>query len=385
MRGESHATAVVEADMAVAPSDLRDDLRGGPDRFFRLKMGAQGVRARTSSGDYAVAAQDLKQVNGPAMILTRAQHVLRMEAQAVQDQARRLGRSFVEAVEMLSNCRGRVAVLGIGKSGLIGRKISATLASTGTPSFFLHPVEGLHGDLGMMMSEDCVLALSYSGETEELKRLLPWLRQMRLPLIAITGRQGSRLGRAADVVIRMDVRAEACPYNLTPTTSTTAMLALGDALALAIMERKGFNAADFARLHPGGTLGKRLHLRVADLMRRGRDNPIVREGQTVRQALAHMTRTRLGATNVVDRTGRLVGYFTDGDFRRISRANGDVLDKRIRDVMTPHPRTISPHARASEAATLLKRWECDNMPVVNERHEPIGVLDERDLLDEGLL
>jgi arabinose-5-phosphate isomerase len=320
-----------------------------------------------------------------ASLLRRAREVIALEARTVAAQARTLNRNFAEAVRLISRCNGHVVVLGMGKSGLIGRKITATLASTGTPSTFVHPSEGMHGDLGMITPRDVVLALSFSGETEELKQLLPSIKLIGVPLIALTGRPHSRLGRMATVTLRVKVEREACPYNLTPTTSTTAMLALGDALAMTIMSTRGFKAEDFARLHPGGVLGKRLLWSVKDVMHRGKENPVVRENQTVREALQVMTKTRMGATSVVNDSGRLVGYFTDGDFRRLAPEDPRVLTKTMADVMTDHPHVLTAETRMGEAAELLRRYRCDNMPVVDNRGRPIGLLDERDLLSEGLL
>ncbi|MBI3291216.1 MAG: KpsF/GutQ family sugar-phosphate isomerase [Elusimicrobia bacterium] len=317
-------------------------------------------------------------------ILHRAQEVLAIEARAIAEQQHALGRPFVRAVEWIAQCPGRVVVMGIGKSGLVGRKIAATLTSTGTPSVFVHPSEVSHGDLGTVSPHDVVLALSFSGETEELRKLLPFIRERQLKLIVLTGRRRSRLARSADLILSVRIRKEACPYNLTPTASTTAMLALGDALAMAVMERKGFRAADFAKLHPGGMLGKRLQMRVKEIMRRGRGNPVVTEEQSVQEALLVMTKTRLGATNVVNRRGRLVGFFTDGDLRRRLQRNGLKLECQIREVMTPSPVTIHPDQLASEAAEMLKRFRCDNLPVVDRLGRPVGVVDERDLLAEGL-
>jgi arabinose-5-phosphate isomerase len=273
----------------------------------------------------------------------------------------------------------------MGKSGLIGRKIAATLASTGTPSMFVHPSEGLHGDLGMITPRDVVLALSYSGETEELKQILPSIKALSIPLIALTGRRHSRLAKAAAAVIPIVVKREACPYNLTPTTSTTAMLALGDALAMSVMATRGFKAEDFARLHPGGTLGKRLLWTVSDVMHKGKENPIVREHESVRKALQVMTQTRTGATSVVNKKGRLTGYFTDGDFRRLAQRDRDILNRHVSEIMTRDPYVLSLETRISDAANLLRKRRCDNMPVVNAQGRPVGLLDERDLLSEGLL
>jgi arabinose-5-phosphate isomerase len=326
-----------------------------------------------------------QRVRNKSAILKKASDVLRLEAETVAAQRRSLDKGFFQAVELVSKCKGRLVVLGMGKSGLIGRKISATLASTGTPSMFVHPSEGLHGDLGMITPGDVVLALSYSGETDELKQLLPSIRAMNVPLIGMTGRAHSRLAKAATALIQVRVKREACPYNLTPTTSTTAMLALGDALAMSVMAMSGFKPEDFARLHPGGTLGKRLLWTVEDVMHRGKANPIVRETESVRKALQVMTQTRAGATSVVNGGGRLIGYFTDGDFRRLAPRDSAILSKKVSDVMTRRPHVMHVDTPLGEAAEKLRKFRCDNMPVVNGTGKPIGLLDERDLLSEGLL
>ncbi len=320
-----------------------------------------------------------------SQLLKRIRDVLRLEADTVRAQLKHVDNRFIKAIRLITRCSGRVVVLGVGKSGLIGRKITATLASTGTPSTFVHPSEGMHGDLGMITPRDVVLALSYSGETEELKRLLPSIKAMRVPLIGLTGRAHSRLAKESTVALVISVKREACRYNLTPTTSTTAMLAVGDALAMACMDARGFREVDFARLHPGGILGKRLLWTVQDVMHRGRQNPVVRADRSVRDALEVMTRTRLGAASVVDKSGRLVGYFTDGDFRRLAPKEPLLLQKLLKSVMTPRPHVVTTTTRIGEAAELLRRYNCDNLPVVDAKGRPIGLLDERDLLSEGLL
>jgi arabinose-5-phosphate isomerase len=324
-------------------------------------------------------------VRANTSILKRAADVLRLEALTVAAQKRSLNKDFLQAVRLLAGCTGRVVVLGVGKSGLIGRKIAATLASTGTPSVFVHPSEGLHGDLGMITLRDVVLALSYSGETDELKQLLPSLRAMKVPLIGMTGRAQSRLAKASTALIFVRVKREACPYNLAPTTSTTAMLALGDALAMSVMATRGFKPEDFARLHPGGVLGKRLLWTVDDVMHRGGGNPVTHENDSVRKALQIMTKTRTGAASVVDGRGKLSGYFTDGDFRRLAPRDSKILDRKVREVMTRKPHVIHVNTRLGDAAEMLRKFRCDNMPVVNGTGKPIGLLDERDLLSEGLL
>lgn len=317
--------------------------------------------------------------------LARARQTLRVEARAVADQAAHVDRSFVEAAERLVRTRGRVVVMGIGKSGLIGRKLAATLSSTGTAAFFVHPTEGMHGDVGMVLPGDTVVALSYSGETEELKKILSPLRSTGVFLIAITGRPRSPLGRAANLVINTAVSREACPFNITPTASTTAALAAGDALALLAMEMRGFGRDDFARLHPAGTLGKKLTLRVGDLMHKGSDNPLILHTRRVEEALAVMTRTRLGTASVVDGRGRLAGVFTDGDLRRKLPADPDLLTRPVSAVMTRRPRTVSVDELAADVAPLFRKFGLDNFPVVDKRGRPVGVLDEKDLLEEGLV
>jgi arabinose-5-phosphate isomerase len=320
----------------------------------------------------------------PSRWLARARKTIQIEARAVAEQARHIDSSFYQAAERLIRTRGRVVVMGVGKSGLIGRKLAATLSSTGTPSFFVHPTEGMHGDVGMLLPGDTVLALSHSGETEELKKILGTLRSRRVFLIAMTGRPRSPLGRAAHVVINSAVSSEACPFNITPTASTTAALAMGDALALLVMEMRGFGRDDYARLHPAGTLGKKLTLRVADLMHKGSGNSVVLETRRVEDALTVMTKTRLGAASVVDQRGRLSGVFTDGDLRRKLQKDPALLTRSLSSVMTRRPRTVSPEDLAADIAPLFRKFGLDNFPVVDKRGRPVGVLDEKDLLEEGL-
>lgn len=325
-----------------------------------------------------------QKVAGDARWRAFARRVLALESRAVAGMAARVDAAFLSAARLMARTRGRVVVMGVGKSGLIGRKLAATFSSTGTPSFFVHPTEGMHGDLGMVTAQDVVLALSYSGETEELKKVLPFLTARRIPLVALTGRVRSTLARTARFVLDVSVEREACPFNVTPTASTTATLALGDALALVIMEMKGFDADDFARLHPAGSLGKRLTLRVSDLMHKGPENPVIGQSRPVRDALDVMTRTRLGAASVVDAKGRLAGVFTDGDLRRRLQKDPGVLSRRLEDVMTRRPKTLPPDMMAADAAALFRSMRLDNFPVVDKSGRPLGVLDEKDLLDAGL-
>ncbi|HEA47113.1 MAG TPA: KpsF/GutQ family sugar-phosphate isomerase [bacterium] len=318
------------------------------------------------------------------MSIEDAKKVLEIESEAIKDLIKQLDNNFSQAVKLISKCKGRVIVTGLGKSGLIGRKIASTLSSTGTSAFFVHPVEGMHGDMGMVMKEDVVLTLSYSGETEEMKRILPLVKRLGLKLITLTGNPDSSLAKESDVVLNVKVKKEACPFNLAPTASTTAMLALGDALAIVLLDKKGFREADFALLHPAGVIGKKLLLRVKDVMRKGEENPLIDENKRVKEALLVMTSTRLGAVSVVDKKGKLVGFFTDGDLRRHLQKDKNLLEKKISSVMTKKPTTITKKKLATEAVRILQEKKFDNIPVVDEDNRPIGIVDERDLLKEGI-
>ena len=313
----------------------------------------------------------------------RAREVLRIEAEAIRRLIPRVGRAFEAAVMHLVGCKGRVIVTGMGKAGLIGQKISATLASTGTPSYWVHPAEAIHGDMGRVTREDVVIAISNSGETEELTRLLPVIKRIGSRLIALTGHPGSTLAKHADVVLDVSVRQEACSLNLAPTSSTTAMLAMGDALAVVTAERKGFRERDFALLHPGGQLGRRLLLRVADLMRTREANPIVRERARVKEVLLAITRARAGCASVVDAQGRLCGIFTDGDLRRHLDSSANLAERRVGEVMTRRPKTIGAERLAAEALRLLREYKIDELVVVDARRRPVGLLDVQDLLKAG--
>lgn len=320
-----------------------------------------------------------------AEILRTAKAVIRSEARAVAGLTAAVDASFVKAARLLEHCSGKAVLLGVGKSGLIARKVAATLASTGTRSVYLHPVESLHGDLGMIAADDVAVAFSYSGETEETAKLLPILRRQGLPVISVTNNPDSRMARNSDVVLRLRVKSEACPFGIVPTSSTTAMLALGDALAVTLMKLKGFDRERFARLHPGGNLGKLLNLKVGDLMHKGRLNPVVRESDSVADALRAMTDTRAGAVSVTGRGGRLTGYFTDGDLRRRLQDGFADLSSPVRAVMTRRPLTVHPETPAMEAARLISGKKIDNLPVTDSRTgRPVGIVDERDLLKEGL-
>lgn len=320
-----------------------------------------------------------KKVNAKE-ILNRAKEVFISEETALKDTAKLLGKNFIQAVNLVSKTGGRLVVVGIGKSGHIGRKISATLASTGTPSFFVHPTEALHGDLGMITEKDIVLALSFSGETEELSKILTPLKKENIKIIALTGHKNSTLGKIADICLEVKVKREACPYNLAPTSSTTAMLALGDALALCLMEIKNFHKEDFALFHPGGTLGKLLTYKVKDLMFKDK-NPIVLESATVQDALFVMTKNKTGAAAIVDRKGLLKGFFTDGDLRRLLQKKQKVLDLKITKVMTKKPFAFSQEMSAIEAAKIINARKFDNAPVVDKKNKVIGFLDQDNLIE----
>lgn len=283
---------------------------------------------------------------------------------------------------MLVDClkrRAKVVVVGIGKSGAIGQKLAATLTSTGTTSVVLHSVDALHGDLGVINDGDIVLALSYSGETDELVHLLPAFKRLAWRIIAITGGPRSTLARHSDVVLDVRVPREACPFNLTPTASTTAMVALGDALAITVMEARGFRQREFARYHPAGAIGRALLLNVSDIMRGGSRNPVASASATVRDALLVMTRAKAGSVSVVDRRGRLIGVFTDGDLRRRMAEGGDVMSRRLQDVMTRAPITVAAGALAAEALKIFNDRSIDDLVVVDTRYRPVGVVDLQDL------
>jgi arabinose-5-phosphate isomerase len=312
----------------------------------------------------------------------RAKEVLRIEADAIRRLIPRIGRSFESAVKLLIGCKGRVVVTGMGKAGLIGQKLSATLSSTGTPSHWVHPAEAIHGDLGRITREDVIIALSNSGETEELTRLLPVIKRIGSGLIALTGNLRSSLAKHSDVVLDVSVKKEACSLNLAPTSSTTAMLAMSDALAVVVAERKKFREQDFALLHPGGQLGRRLLLRVSDLMRAGRAHPVVRDTVRVKEALIAITRARAGSATIVDQRGRLVGIFTDGDLRRHVNG-GNLIERRVSELMSRKPKTIGPDRLAAEALRVLREHRIDELVVVDAGRRPVGLLDVQDLLKAG--
>ncbi len=312
-------------------------------------------------------------------IIQRAREVLRIESQAVLNLCDRIDASFEKAVEIILNCTGRVIVTGMGKPGIIGRKISATLASTGTPSLAMHPADAIHGDLGMVTKDDVVILISNSGKTEEITRLLPIIKKIGARLIAMTGDTNSPLSTYSDCVLDCRVEAEACPFNLAPTASTTAALAMGDALAVVLLEKRDFKVEDYAFYHPGGMLGRQL-LKIRDVMRTGSRNPIVSEDALVHEALLAVTRARAGAAVVVDKEGCLSGIFTDGDLRRSLEKDHELLSKPVKQFMTHSPLAISPDNLVTEAMRLIKSERKKDLPVIDASGKPVGFVDEQDLL-----
>ncbi len=311
--------------------------------------------------------------------LAIAREVLEIEAKAVSDLIGSLDHHFVQAVGTILNCRGRVVVSGIGKSGHIARKIASTLASTGTPAFFVHPAEASHGDLGMVARDDVFIALSNSGESDELLAIIPLLKRQGAKLVAMTGNPQSALAREADVHLYAGAEKEACPLNLAPTASTTAALALGDALAVAVMQAKGFTRDEFAASHPGGTLGRKLLTHVRDVMRTGENAPRVAHTATAMDGMLEVSRGRMGMTTVLDGHGRVIGIFTDGDLRRSLEKSVDLRSAPITDVMTRGPRTIGPDKLAVEAVEIMERYKVNQLVVVDEDQKLLGALNMHDL------
>lgn len=319
------------------------------------------------------------------MSVSTAKRVLKIERDAISSLIGRVDRNFLDSVNALFKTKGRVIVTGMGKPGFIAQKISATLSSTGTPSLYLHPAEARHGDLGRVTEDDIILALSYSGQTDEIVNILPIVKKIGAKLIAMTGNVKSTLAKFADYTINVSIKKEACPLGLAPTTSTTAMLAMGDALAVALLEKKGFREKDFAFFHPGGILGKRLLLTVGDLMRKGRDNPIVRDDSLVKTVLLAITRSRAGSASVVDKKGRLIGIFTDGDLRRHLELDPMLIKREVKYAMTHKPLSIKKDRLAAEAFDMLRSKRIDELPVVDDKGRPVGLLDVQDLLKAGLV
>ncbi len=311
--------------------------------------------------------------------------VVETEAAAVEALKARIDGDFIQACELMLACEGRIVVIGMGKSGHIGSKIAATLASTGSPAFFVHPGEASHGDLGMITPKDVVMAFSNSGETEEILTILPLIKRLGVPLIALTGNVNSSLGKAADVHIDVSVEQEACPLGLAPTSSTTVSLVMGDALAVAMLEHRGFTAEDFARSHPGGRLGRRLLLLIRDIMHTGDELPSVKDDVLLVDALMEMSRKGLGTTAVVDQHNKLVGIFTDGDLRRAVDQGVDIYHAKVGELMTRNGRTVGPDELAAEALHLMETYKINALLVVDQNKRLVGALNMHDLLRAGVV
>lgn len=317
------------------------------------------------------------------MSIEEARKVLEIEEQGLRAVRERIGPEFIRAIELIMDCPSRLVITGIGKSGLVGQKISATLNSTGTPSFFLHPVEALHGDLGMVMATDVVIAISYSGETPELNALLGSLKQRGNPVIAMTGGAHSSLAAAADVVLNIRVPREACPLGLAPTASTTATLAMGDALSVVLLNRKNFQAEDFRHNHPGGSLGQRLKVKVREVMVTGTGIPVIGEADTADRAIKVLNDKNLGAVLVVDQDGIVRGIITDGDVRRLMAERASIAGNIASDIMTSDPVTIGQDALAADALSIMQRHEITVLPIVDGEHRLTGILHLHELLGKG--
>lgn len=317
-------------------------------------------------------------------LLALAERVLRLEAESIQALVARLDDRFIAAVDLLYRCCGRVIVTGIGKSSHVARKVAATMASTGTPAYFLHPAEGVHGDVGMVAQGDVAMVFSNSGETDELLAVVPAIKRLSVPVVLLTGNVASSLARQADVVVDVGVREEACPMNLAPTSSTTAALAMGDALAMALLELRGLRAEDYAALHPAGTLGWRALVKVRDLMHAGAAVPVVPESATMKQALEEMTAKRRGMTTVVDAAGRLVGIITDGDLRRLQLAGGPLLDRRAGDCMSRHPKRIEADALAAAALAMMEAHQITSLVIIDDAGRPAAFIHLHDILSSKI-
>ena len=322
---------------------------------------------------------------GSQKVKQQAKNVLDIESEAILNLKESINGQFVEIVKEIINCSGRVIMTGMGKSGLIAKKLAATLASTGTPSFFLHPAEAIHGDLGMVTKDDIVLALSNSGETNEVLNIVPAIKRIGAKIIAMTGGLDSTLAKNSDYLLNTGVKEEACPLDLAPTASTTATLALGDALAVSLLKVRDFKPEDFALYHPGGSLGKKLLLKVDDVLHVREQNPVVNLETNLKETLFTMTSTGMGAANIVDKDGKLAGIITDGDIRRHLEESPDLLNKLAGEIMTVNPKTILKNKLAAEALKIMQDHEIEDLPVINENKEPLGLINFQDLLKAGVL
>jgi len=321
----------------------------------------------------------------PEVFINAGKRVIDIEAKALSHLSHQIDDSFVKACQLIKSCHGRTIVIGMGKSGHIGHKIAATLASTGTPSFFVHPAEASHGDMGMITSHDVVIALSCSGETEEVTSLIPPLKRLGVPIISICSKSSSTLANNAEVNLLTPIEQEACPLGLAPTASTTVALALGDAIAVALLEARGFTAEDFAFSHPGGSLGRRLLLKVNDIMHQGINLPVVQSNLSISNALLEMTKKGLGMTTVVNTEGQLVGIYTDGDLRRSLNKGIQINTTEVVDEMTRNPRTIDPSCLAAEALAIMEKYSINGLIAVDSDNKPQGALNMQDLIRAKVL
>ncbi len=320
-----------------------------------------------------------------ADIIKNGKETFEIEIAAMKKTMNSIGESFAYAVEIILGCKGRVVVIGMGKSGIIGKKIAATLASTGTPAFFMHPAEGMHGDLGMLVKGDVIIGISNSGETEEMKVLLPLIKRLGSKLISIVGKPDSTLGRESDCILDASIEKEACPLNLAPTASTTVALALGDALAVALVECRGFKAEDFAMFHPSGSLGKRLLTTVDDLMHKGSEVPVVLESDTVEKAVKEISNKKFGCTAVINNSKQLTGIITDGDLRRAVAKYNAINDLKVTDIMTHNPKMIMKYELAAKALHIMEEYKISSLFITDKNNTPEGIIHFQDLLKFGLV
>ena len=340
---------------------------------------------RSKSAKLSSRAASRSSDRGDGDSLAEGRRVLKIEARAVQTLVDRLDAQFARAVDLLLRCKGKVVVSGMGKSGLVGQKIAATMASTGTPACFLHPAEGIHGDLGMLGRTDVLIAISNSGETQEILQLLPYVERMGIPVVSMTGRMTSTLAKHSDVALDVSVSEEACPMGLAPTASTTAALAMGDALAVVLLQKRGFKQEDFAQFHPGGTLGRRLLVRVRDLMHGGAEMPVVSEAVPATAAILEITAKKLGMTTVTDANGKLVGIITDGDLRRFIQRGGDFARVTAGELASRNPKTIAPDDLAAKAVEQMERFSITTLVVGEGERRILGVIHLHDLLKNGIV
>ncbi len=317
-------------------------------------------------------------------IIKKAKKVIEIEAEAVNVLSERIDKDFVTAVHLIYEAKGRVIISGVGKSGLIARKIVATFNSTGTPAIYLHPTDALHGDLGMVRKDDIAIIISKSGNTEELFNLTPMIKRIGVKVIGMLGQKDSKIARLCDVVLDISVKEEACPYDLAPTASTTTTLVMGDALAITLLELRGFTVEDFATLHPAGSLGKRLSLKISEIMYKGKDIPLVNQNDSLKDTIIEITSKRLGTTAVIDDEGKLVGIITDGDIRRLLEKTMDIVNLKAKDIMTENPKTINPELLASFALQQMENYKITSLIAVEENNVPVGIVHLHDLVNLGL-